>query len=62
MQCVIAEWARPKEIDYIELSYDYNGNNFKEAVEYHIDISKNKNTTDLKDLIVITKYREYVET
>lgn len=62
MQGDIAEWTRPKEIDYIDLPYDYNDNNFKNALGYHIDISKNKETTDLKDLIVITKYREHIET
>lgn len=53
---------RPKEIDYIDLPYNYNENNFKQAIEYHIDVSKDKETTDLKDLIVITKYREHIET
>ncbi|EJP6471352.1 hypothetical protein NHI66_000599 [Clostridium botulinum] len=50
---------RPKEIDFIDLPYDYNENNFKEAIEYHIDVSKDKETTDL---IVITKYKEHIET
>lgn len=53
---------RPEEIDFIDLPYEYNDNNFKQALEYHIDISKDKKTTDLKDLIVITKYREHIET
>ncbi|ABS41142.1 hypothetical protein [Clostridium botulinum] len=53
---------RPKEIDFIDLPYSYNENNFKNAIEYHIDIFKNKNTSNLKDLIVITQYMERVET
>lgn len=53
---------RQNEVGVLNLPYNYNGNNFKEAVEYHIDITKDKNTTDLKDLIVITKYREHIET
>lgn len=53
---------RPNEVGVLNLPYEYNDNNFKEALEYHIDISKNKNTTDLKDLIVITKYKEHIET
>ena len=53
---------RPNEVGVLNLPYDYNNNNFKEAIEYHIDISKDKETTDLKDLIVITKYREHIET
>ncbi|BDR73320.1 hypothetical protein K144316041_20280 [Clostridium tetani] len=53
---------RPNEAGVLNLPHDYNGNNFKEALEYHIDVSKNKETTDLKDLIVITKYREHIET
>lgn len=53
---------RPNEVGVLNLPYEYNENNFKQAIEYHIDISKNKETTDLKDLIVITKYREHIET
>lgn len=53
---------RPREIDYIDLPYNYNENNFKEAIEYHVDISKDKESTELKDLIVIDKYREHIET
>lgn len=53
---------RPSEVGILNLPFSYNGNNFKEALEYHIDISKDKKTTDLKDLIVITKYREHIET
>ncbi|BDB01700.1 hypothetical protein [Clostridium botulinum] len=53
---------RPKEIDFLDLPYDYNENNFKEAIEYHIDVTKDKETTDLKDLIVIDKYKEHTET
>ncbi|NFS06254.1 hypothetical protein FDE99_00385 [Clostridium botulinum] len=52
---------RPKEIDFLDLPYGYNENNFKEAIEYHIDISKDKDATNLKDLIVIAKYREHTE-
>lgn len=56
---------RPNEVGVVNLPYDYNENNFKEAAEYHIDVTKNKETTDLKDLkdlIVITQYMERVET
>lgn len=53
---------RPNEVSGLNLPYGYNENNFKEALEYHIDVSKDKETTDLKDLIVITKYRERIET
>ena len=53
---------RPDEVGVLNLPYDYNGNNFKEAESYYIDVNKDKETTDLKDLIVITKYREHIET
>ena len=53
---------RPDEVGVLNLPYEYNENNFKQAIEYHIDVSKDKETTDLKDLIVITKYREHIET
>lgn len=62
MEGDIAEWTRPEEIDFVDLLYEYNDNNFKQAIEYHIDVSKDKETTDLKDLIVITKYKEPIET
>ncbi|KEI92608.1 hypothetical protein [Clostridium botulinum] len=53
---------RPNEVGVLNLPYDYSENNFKEAAEYHIDVTKDKETTDLKDLIVITKYIEHIET
>ncbi|RXI46256.1 hypothetical protein DP145_06665 [Clostridium tetani] len=53
---------RPNEVGVLKLPYDYDENNFKEALEYHIDISKYKESTNLKDLIVITKYKEHIET
>lgn len=62
MQGDIAEWTRPKEIDVLDLPYDYNENNFKEAIEYRIDVTKDKEKTDLKDLIIINKYKEHKET
>lgn len=48
--------VRPLEIDFIDLPYNYNNNNFKDAISYYIDITKDKNITELKDLIVITEY------
>ncbi|MFV3012092.1 hypothetical protein ACLD43_06160 [Clostridium botulinum] len=53
---------RPNEVGVLNLPYDYNKNNFKGAAEYHIDVTKDKETTDLKDLIVITKYKKHIET
>ncbi len=58
----LQEGLRPKEIDYIDLPYAYNDNNFKEAMEYHVDVTKDKNTTELKDLIIITEYIQRKET
>ncbi|WP_291563738.1 MULTISPECIES: hypothetical protein [unclassified Clostridium] len=54
--------VRPLEIDYLDLPYNYNDNNFKEAINYYIDTTKDKNTTELKDLIVITQYIQKEET
>lgn len=56
MQGDLQEGLRPLEIDYIDLPYDYNDNNFKKAIEYHVDVTKDKNKTELKDLIVITEF------
>lgn len=56
MQGDLQEGLRPKEIDFIDLPYDYNDNNFKEAINYYIDTTKDKDTTELKDLIIITEY------
>ncbi|ASN68303.1 hypothetical protein 10S11_41 [uncultured Caudovirales phage] len=63
MQGDLQEGLRPKEIDYLDLPYGYNDNNFKDAVSYHIDVSKDKNKiTKLSDLIVITEYVKRQET
>ncbi|NMM65505.1 hypothetical protein HBE96_23285 [Clostridium sp. P21] len=62
MQGDLQEGLRPAEIDFIDLPYGYNDNNFKEALEYHVDITKNKSTASIKDLIIIDKYIEHTET
>ncbi len=54
--------VRSLEIDYIDLPYAYNDNNFKDAINYYIDTTKDKNKTELKDLIVITEYIQKEET
>lgn len=51
-----AKEIRPLEIDYLDLPYGYNENNFKDAINYYIDTTKDKNKTELKNLIVITEY------
>ncbi|GAA0124780.1 hypothetical protein UT300019_06820 [Clostridium sp. CTA-19] len=53
---------RPREIDFVDLPYDYNENNFRDAIKYHIDVTKDKNKTELKDLIIIDKYIKRQET
>lgn len=58
----LQEGLRPLEIDYIDLPYGYNDNNFKDSINYYIDTTKDKNTTELKDLIVITEYIKRQET
>ena len=57
----LQEGLRPKEIGYLDLPYGYDLNDFKNAIEYHIDVSKIEKA-ELKDIIVITKYREHIET
>ncbi|WP_291560134.1 MULTISPECIES: hypothetical protein [unclassified Clostridium] len=52
----LQEGLRPLEIDYLDLPYGYNDNNFKDAINYYIDTTKDKNKTELKDLIIITEY------
>lgn len=52
----LQEGLRPLEVDYLDLPYGYNDNNFKDAISYHVDITKDKNTTELKDIIIITEY------
>ena len=56
------ERLRPVEIDYIDLPYNYNDNNFEDAIEYHINVTKDKNTNEIKDIIVIDRYIEHIET
>lgn len=61
MEGTIPDWFRPKEIGCLDLPYGYNDNNFRDALEYHIDVSKVEKA-ELKDIIVITKYKEHIET
>lgn|GEM_PF-2990244 len=56
------EQVRPLEIDYIDIPYKYNNNNFKDAINYYIDTTKDKDKTELKDLIIITEYIQRKET
>lgn len=46
----LQEGLRPLEMDFIDLPFGYNENNFKEAIEYHVDIETKE--------IVIDKYKE----
>lgn len=57
----LQEGLRPMEIDYIDLPYGYNENNFKEAIEYYIDVTK-PTSSPLSERIVITKHVEHVPT
>lgn len=54
MQGDVQEGLRPSKIDFIDLPYGYNENNFKQAIAYHIDVSKPKEVT-LSERIVITE-------
>lgn len=55
----LKDGLRFTSINYIDLPYGYNENNFKQAVMYHIDISK-LNTNDLTQIIVIDEYSSTV--
>lgn len=52
---------RKMDAFFIDLPYGYNENKFREAIDYHIDITKDIKTTELKDLIIIDKYIEREE-
>jgi len=52
---------RPQEIAFLDLPYGYNDNNFKEAIEYHIDVTKDV-TAPISERIVITKWMEHIPT
>lgn len=56
MQGDLQEGLRPKEIEFLDIPYGYNENNFKNAINYYVDTTKDKNKTELTDLIVITEY------
>ncbi|WP_425447720.1 hypothetical protein [Dethiothermospora halolimnae] len=62
MEGNVKEGLRPNKIDYLDLPFGYNDNNFKQAQKYRVDITKNKNTTELKNLIIIDEFMQYQET
>jgi len=51
----IQEGLRPEKIDFIDLPYGYDDNNFRRAASYHIDVSKPK-TAMLAERIIIDSY------
>lgn len=46
---------RPEQIGILDLPYGYNENNFKDALEYQIDVSKSE-SSPLSERIIITEY------
>lgn len=38
----IQEGLRPEKIDYLDLPFGYDDNNFRKAMSYHVDVSKPK--------------------
>ena len=52
---------RPLEIDFIDLPFNYENEKLKNVELYHIDISKDKNKTNIDKMIIIDKYREQQE-
>lgn len=58
----IKEEFRPKEIDYIDLPFGYENEKLKNVEFYHIDISKDKNKTNIDEIIIIDKYMEIKKT
>lgn len=57
----LQEGLRPLSIDFMDLPFGYNENNFKRAVIYHIDVSKPK-SAPVSERIVITQWIESVPT
>jgi len=53
----IQDGLRPGKIDFIDLSFGYNDNNFKQAASYRINVSKPK-TAPIVERIVIDSYIE----
>lgn len=51
----LQEGLRPDEIDFIDLPFGYDENNFKQAASYHIDVSKPKEAP-IAQRIVIAEY------
>ncbi|GAC44517.1 hypothetical protein, partial [Paenibacillus popilliae] len=51
----IKSGLRPEKIDYLDLPYGYNENNFRDVNLYHIDVSKPK-TAPIDERIVIDSY------
>ena len=51
----LQEGLRPDEISFIDLSFGYDENNFKQAESYHVDVTQPE-TAPIVDRIVIDKY------
>ena len=51
----IQEGLRPEKIDFIDLPFGYDDNNFRKAMTYRIDVSKSR-TAPLMERIVIDSY------
>lgn len=51
----VQEGLRPQSIDFIDLPYGYNDNNFKQATSFYVDVSKPKEAA-IPERIVITEY------
>lgn len=51
----IQEGLRPEKIDFIDLPYGYEDNNFRQAASYHIDVTKAKTNT-IAERIIIDNY------
>ncbi|MCY9532986.1 hypothetical protein M5X04_27120 [Paenibacillus alvei] len=51
----IQDGLRPGKIDFIDLPFGYNDNNFKKAASYHINATKSK-AAPIVERIVIDRY------
>ena len=51
----IQEGLRPEKIEYLDLPFGYNDNNFRRAASYRIDVSKPK-TALIAERIVIDSF------
>lgn len=57
----LQEGLRPDSIDFLDLPFGYDENNFKKAMEYRVDVTKS-NDVPFSERIVIDSYFPEIKT